>query len=225
MKTIYLFLVLALICSLQSCKDRSDIPEIVNSPTLITAKGSEVSVKDIEINQATITYWTTKTINAQTNTIVKETFEQSNLKLDLSPLRTKIEEFLKMNPNQTMYFRVEVRQFENDIQVNNTKIMRAGIPYESISVNTKGIPYSGGAIIDKDNPYDWEKINQKLTASFGSTLLYSEEQRKPVKLVLSVYDLSRFTSDWTKPMDGTQLVSFDKGGAWIAYLGWNIEFK
>lgn len=116
MKTIYLFLILVLICSLQSCKDRSALSEIVNSPTLITAKGSEVSVKDIEINQATITYWTTKTINAQTNTIVKETFEQSNLKLDLAPLRTKIEEFLKMNPNQTMYFRVEVRQFENDIQ-------------------------------------------------------------------------------------------------------------
>ena len=58
MKTIYLFLILVLICSLQSCKDRSALSEIVNSPTLITAKGSEVSVKDIEINQATITYWT-----------------------------------------------------------------------------------------------------------------------------------------------------------------------
>jgi hypothetical protein len=204
------------LAGLVACKkeDEAKLPQFVET------QSSTLSLRDVEKQQAIITYAKTQLSQPNKNTILKEYIEAKNIAIDFSMLQKKVVDFQQDNPSVELYFRTELREFQEDITSAGGIILRAGKP-----IGGNGIfnPFT----VKANTLTDWAQITPELKKAISGALQFSLENQKKYKLVLSVYDLNRFIVDKSAFFE-TPIQDFtphEKGGYFVAVLGWNAEIK
>ncbi|MFN8354089.1 MAG: hypothetical protein U0Y10_06585 [Spirosomataceae bacterium] len=193
--------------------------EAINTPPFFEKKDNVVIIKDIETETATITYNKTLLISTSDNSILKQSIDNKDVSFDFSILEKTLNEFRKENLSIPLYFRFEIREFEPDVVVGNSKSIRAGKP---LVQGIYGLP-----IVQRNQPIDWAALNQFIKDQPSGLLGVAYEAKKQLKLVLAVYDWDRAISDKTTLFD-TPISSppnYSQGGPLIALVGWNLDFK
>lgn len=159
-------------------------------------------------------------VNTSTNAIFKGTIEGKNVQFDFSVLEKPLADFQQANPNVSLYFRFEMREFQADVITGNSKSLRAGKPVGPFGV-------SGAPAVQANTKIDWNELNQAMSQSVTGLLQLASENKKPLKMVLSVYDLHRFLDDksvaFDMPIAGPP--NYTQGGSLITLVGWNVDIK
>lgn len=216
---------LALTLLFVGCNRSTDVQpdEIRNEPVALM-------VKDVETAQSTLSLAYQKIYNVTRNGYLG--VSEAETSLDVNDIRPAIEAFIAANPDSyNLYFRLEFRQHRTDVILpDGSRKFRAGPVGGEVSLALGGLigRGTGGTSIDaKQNPYDWNKLNTELSKSLKEILRLSTTAREPIKFMLSVYELSRFSKDptiWTE-FDGSTAKPHAEGGSRVVYRGWNVELK
>lgn len=205
------------------CKRNADVQpdEIRNEPVALTAK-------DVETSQSTLSLAYQKIFNVTRNGYLGVT--EAETSLDVSDVRPAVEAFIAVNPDYNLYFRLELRENKADLALpDGSRKFRAGMLNVRLSLGpgSSGLGAGGPNVDSKQNPYAWEKVNAELQKTLNQMLNRRTPSKEPLKLMLSVYDFSRFLKDPTawEDFDGSTTKPHAEGGSRVVYRGWNVELK
>lgn len=217
-------LVLLALVGASACKPRSESdPEPYEMRTEPVAQ----TLKDVELDKSAVNVNYQRVFNVTLN--VPAGVEKFEVLLDISDIRPAVEAFIAARPNEySLYFRLENREPQTDLTLpDGTRKLRAGA-LGGVSLAGNNVQPAGGTLVEaKQMPYDWNRVRAELQKTASDMLLPRIHSNTPGKLVLSVYDYSRFLQDPSAfgPFDGSTARSHADGGSRVVYRGWNVELK
>lgn len=213
---------LALTLLFVGCKRSADV-----QPDEIRNEQVALTVKDVETTQSTVSLAYEKIFNVTRNGYLGVT--EAETSLDVSDVRPAVEAFIAANPEYNLYFRLELRENKADLTLTDgSRKFRAGAVNGNLSLGAGSGLFVGGPSVDgRQNPYTWEKVNAELQKTLNQILSRRASSKEPLKLMLSVYDYSRFLQDPTAfgPFDGSTAKPYAAGGSRVVYRGWNVELR
>ncbi len=180
------------------------------------------NLKDVELGQSALAISYEKLFNVTRNGYLA--VEKRDVSLDVSDIRPTVEAFIAAHPNDyDLYFRLEFRNFESDFTRPDglRKVRAGGLNGES------GAPMAGTAVEAKQLPYSWDTVKANIQKDLRELLTARLANIGKWKLMLAVYDYSRFTKDPTAfdAFDGSTAKTYEEGGSRVLYRGWNVEIK
>lgn len=211
-----------LLAAFWGCQPKTDEikPDVLrNDPVSLTAR-------DVEFARSSLTASYERVFNETQGLNYGVT--KTEISIDVSDIRPAVEAFMAAHPNDYgLYFRLELRRNQSDLVLpDGSRKFRAGALPAGVSIEE--IPTHGGpAVYAKQPPYAWDRVATELQTTLREMLRSRLRTPQALKLMLSVYDLSRMQADPTTwgAFDGSTAKSHADGGSRVLYRGWNLEVK